>query len=95
MDILIEYPVAFIGQSMKMSILKLVGGAPPFWYSQLPILDKQLFKRLVYAKLFGIFYTPASEEIVQKLESETKDMPSYPDSGSIKVIDGTVVVKRG
>ena len=43
----------------------------------------------------GYFYTPASEEIVQKLESETKDMPSYPDSGSIKVIDGTVVVKRG
>ena len=31
----------------------------------------------------------------KKLEMEAKDMPSYPDSESIKVIDGVVVVKRG
>ena len=28
----------------------------------------------------------------KKLEMEAKDMPSYPDSESIKVIDGVVVV---
>lgn len=43
----------------------------------------------------GYTYETVSDEMLQKLEVETKDMPSYPDSGSIAVIDGVVVVKRG
>lgn len=42
----------------------------------------------------GYFYEPVSDEVQKKLKMETKDMPSYPDSGSIKVIDGVVIVKR-
>ena len=43
----------------------------------------------------GYSYEPVSDEVQKKLEMEAKDMPSYPDSESIKVIDGVVVVKRG
>ena len=43
----------------------------------------------------GYSYEPVSDEVQKKLKMETKDMPSYPYSGSIKVIDGVVVVKRG
>ena len=60
-----------------------------------PILKNRYSRDWFMQNYLGYFYTPASEEMVQKLESETKDMPSYLDSGSIKVIDGTVVVKRG
>lgn len=60
-----------------------------------PILINRYSRDWFMQNYLGYFYTPASEEMVQKLESETKDMPSYLDSGSIKVIDGTVVVKRG
>lgn len=43
----------------------------------------------------GDSYEPVSDEVQKKLKMEAKDMPSYPDSGSIKVIDGVVIVKRG
>ena len=43
----------------------------------------------------GYSYEPVSDEVQKKAGMEAKDMPSYPDSESIKVIDGVVVVKRG
>ena len=91
-----QYPVAFIGENYEDESFENSWANTPFWYGGLsPILINRYSRDWFMQNYLGYFYTPASEEIVQKLESETKDMPSYPDSGSIKVIDGTVVVKRG
>lgn len=44
---------------------------------------------------FGYKIPIANEETVRKLKKqpEVKEMPCWPDSGSIKVIDDTVVIK--
>lgn len=32
---------------------------------------------------------------MKRAELKAKDMPNYPQDGSIKIIDGVIVVKRG
>lgn len=91
-----QYPVAFIGENYEDKSFENSWASTPFWYGGLsPILINRYSRDWFMSNYLGYTYETVSDEMLQKLEVETKDMPSYPDSGSIAVIDGVVVVKRG
>ena len=43
----------------------------------------------------GYSYISATEEEKRKVELKAYNMPDYPRDGSIKIIDGIIVVKNG
>ena len=91
-----QYPVAFIGENYEDKSFENSWASTPFWYGGLStILINRYSRDWFMSNYLGYTYETVSDEMLQKLEVETKDMPSYPDSGSIAVIDGVVVVKRG
>ena len=91
-----EYPVAFIGENYEDKSFSNTWQNTPFWYGgHTSILINRYSRDWFMSNYLGYSYEPVSDEVQKKLEMETKDMPSYPDSGSIKVIDGVIVVKRG
>lgn len=91
-----KYPVAFIGENYEDDSFSNSWQNTPFWYGgHTSILINRYSRDWFMSNYLGYTYETVSDEMLQKLEVETKDMPSYPDSGSIAVIDGVVVVKRG
>lgn len=90
-----QYPVAFIGEDYEDESFSNNWRTTPFWYGGHTLTLLNNYSRDWFLRNYlGYTYTPVSDEIQKTLEEQTVDMPSYPDDGSIKVIDGVVVVKR-
>lgn len=93
-----EYPVAFIGDfnfedetiyyNPDIRNIRVTG------YNAESLKNMLIYRPIEYMKI-NCGYSPQIIEDTNALENNTyvKDMPTYPDYGSIKVIDDVVVVK--
>lgn len=86
---------AFIGDKIEDPLIKNAWEKAPMYGGKGSTYINAYSRNRWIQQYFGYKIPIANEETVRKLKKqpEVKEMPCWPDSGSIKVIDDTVVIK--
>ncbi len=91
-----ELPISFVGDFYDDESFSNIWTETPFWYGgHMPELINCYSTDKLMMNYLGYSYIPATEDEKKRAELKAKDMPNYPQDGSIKIIDGVIVVKRG
>ena len=91
-----ELPISFVGDFYDDESFSNIWTETPFWYGgHMPELINCYSMDKLMMNSLGYSYIPATEDEKKRAELKAKDMPNYPQDGSIKIIDGVIVVKRG
>ena len=90
-----SYQIAFIGNTIQDLNFGNPWESAPKYAGNLNSLINEYSRDYYIINYLGFWYEPADQWKIQELKEQdmVKQMPSYPNSGSIKVLDNTIVVK--